>query len=394
MAALITALDNSTPVQYGENGHAEYGWSNNIQEKIVQFSFQLSRTKDNGEALQVILRDMLVRLKFLLNKDTQSDRELAKGLLSVLYRMIGQTRDVIDGKGEYTLAYMMIYTWHEFYPALAKFALTCFVDVGDKSVHQYGSWKDLKYFCEYVKSKGGDINHPLVKHSVELMNKQLRKDEVFGDEQNICHDISKISLAAKWVPREKSSFGWIYEALACDYFHDIMKTANTAERKVKASLKCKTQYRKLIASLNRKIDTTQIKQCGQNWSAIDFNKVTSITVSKQKRSFLNMKKDGKTVRYPENQDRIECAEHFKARIKQAVAGEVQIKGKRVGMVDFTSQAIDLISKRRSAKSGYNMSCNDMETIQVEIDLLNSQWRDNSTQTGELDKMIATSEEFY
>jgi hypothetical protein len=49
-----------------------------------------------------------------------------------------------------------------------------------------------------------------------------------------------------------------------------------------------------------------------------------------------------------------------------------MKGKRVGMADFTKQAIEL-SKRGS---------------QVEKDLLNSQWRDNSSQNGALGKMIA------
>jgi Mg-chelatase subunit ChlD len=86
---------------------------------------------------------------------------------------------------------------------------------------------------------------------------------------------------------------------------------------------------------------------------------------------LNIKKDG-TVRHPDDQDRIECAEHFKARIKKAVDGEVEMKGKRVGMADFTKQAFELLSRPNSD----------------EINLLNSQWRDNATQTGALGKMIA------
>ena len=55
MAALITSLDNSNHIQYGENGHTEYSWSNSIQEKILQFSFQVTRTMDNGLTLQVAL---------------------------------------------------------------------------------------------------------------------------------------------------------------------------------------------------------------------------------------------------------------------------------------------------------------------------------------------------
>ena len=379
MAALINALDNSTPIQYGENGHAEYGWSNSIQEKILQFSFQVTRTTDNGAALEVVLRDLLVRLKHSVANASLPERELAKGYLSVLYRIIGQTRDIIDGKGEYTLAYMMIFTWYEFFPVLAKFALRCLVDLGDKKLHQYGSWKDLKYFCEYAKDHGAYIYHPLVQYSIELINTQLRKDSIAAD--------SELTLLAKWIPREKSSFGWIYEALACNYFSEFMETATTGDRKSKAILKCKTQYRKLVASLNRKIDTTQIKQCGKDWSSIDFNKVTSITVAKQKKAFLNVKKDG-SVRFADDQDRVDCAENFKSRIKQAAAGEVEIKGKRVGMADFTKQALELIQQKQSCNSyRSDVLPEERANVQLEIDLLNSQWRDNATQTGALGNFI-------
>jgi hypothetical protein len=52
-----------------------------------------------------------------------------------------------------------------------------------------------------------------------------------------------------------------------------------------------------------------------------------------------------------------------------------MKGKRVGMADFTKQAIELLRKGS----------------QTEKDLLNSQWRDNSSQNGALDKMIVMAD---
>jgi hypothetical protein len=367
MAALVNALDNYTPSQFGENGHAEYGWSNSIQEKILQFSFQVVRTNEFGvQKLQIVLKDLLATLKHRVQSASLPEKELAKGYLSVLYRMIGHTRDIIDGKGEYMLTYMMIHTWYEFYPELSKFALRCLVDLGDKSVHQYGSWKDIKYFCEYARNHGMNIDHPLIRYAVVLTNEQLKKDY-----ENLSNNSNNISLTAKWVPREKSSFSWLYQSLATNYFSNFLETARTETQMEKAILKCKTEYRKVLSSLNRKIDTLQIKQCDGSWSAIDFNKVTSISLAKQKQAFLNIKKD-RTVRYPDNQDRIECAEHFKARIKKAVDGEVEMKGKRVGMADFTKQAIDLLRHPNAD----------------EINLLNSQWRDNGTQNGALGKMIA------
>lgn len=375
MAALVNALDNYTPKQFGENGHIEYGWSNSIQELILQFSFQLTRTDEYGFVrLKTTLKGLLKTIKSIIDTNSSEEKDLAKGYLSILYKMIGHTRDIIDGKGEYTLTYMMIYTWYEFYPELAKFALKCLVDLGDKNVHQYGSWKDIKYFCDYCRSEYCECckrfceidNHPLVQYAVKLVNDQIRKDYSI-----LVANSNDISLAAKWVPREKSRFEWLYQSLATEYFKQYLATANTEDRRIKAFLKCKTSYRKILSALNKKIDTLQIKQCGNSWGDIDFNKVTSISLSKQKKAFLNVKKDGE-LRYPDNIDRVSCAEHFNQHIQKSIKGETEMKGKRVGMADFTKQAIDLI------RSG----------SQIEKDLLNSQWRDNSAQNGALGKMIA------
>jgi hypothetical protein len=367
MAALVKALDSYNPTQYSEKGHVEYSWSNILQEKILQFSFQITRTNEdiiNGLAQK--LSDMIREINYMFHFGSLSVKQVAKGYLSILYRMIGHTRDIVDGKGEYTLTYMMIHVWYMYFPELAKFALKCLVDLGDRNIHQYGSWKDIKYFCEYCKQKENDINHPLIIYAIQLSNQQLQNDV-----NKLISNSNDISLVAKWIPREKSSFGWLYESLATNYFSHFLATANSNDRMERAVLKCKTDYRKLLSSLNRHIDTVQIKQCGHNWANIDFNNTTSVTLTKQKKSFLNVNKSG-DVRCPYDSDRIKCAEHFNTHIQQAVKGETEMKGKRVGMADFTKQAIEL-SKRGT---------------QVEKDLLNSQWRDNATQTGALGKMIA------
>jgi hypothetical protein len=369
MSALVNALDNFTPKQIGENGHIEYGWSNSIKEQILQFSFQVTRTDENGvDRLHVLLREMLRVLKQKYY-DTSFDNE-RKAYLTILYKMVGQTRDIIDGKGEYALTYMMIYTWYEFNPDLAFFALKCLVDLGDKNVHQYGSWKDIKYFCRYIKNKTNNENHPLIKNAITLVNAQLRKDMNFVVYEDV-------SLVAKWAPREGSSFDWLFTPLATDYFEEYMKTATTDVSRVKAILKCKTQYRKLLSKLNKIVDTVQIKQCNNKWSDINFTKVTSVTLAKQKHAFMNIKQNGE-IRRKENVDRIDCADNFKTHVGRAVKGEIEMKGKRLSMPDFTKQALEL--------SHYPMG--NSEHAQLQIDLLNSQWRDNSTQNGALGNFIA------
>jgi len=375
MSALINALDTHTSTQVGENGHAEYGWSNNIRERILQFSFQLTRSNEYiTQELSVILSGILDTLKsqYKMLKDNGTDTTVVVEYLILLYKMIGQTRDIVDGKGECSLTYMMIYTWHKFYPELSLYALQCLVDFGDDGkTHQYGSWKDIKYFCDYCRKQNCDLEHPLIQYAITIVNRQISTDYA-----NLISNYDDISLAGKWVPREKSGrFGWLYESLACNYFPRYIETARTESVKSAAILKCKTEYRKILSALNRKIDTTQIKQCDGNWSKINFNNVTSVTLTKQKKAFLNIKKNGEE-RYVDSIDRKQCAENFNAHIQKAIKGEIEIKGKRVGLENFTKQAIELIPTIGKPSSI------------TERELLDSQWRDNSSQTGPLENMIA------
>ena len=374
MATLVNALDNLTPKQLGENGHAEYGWSNNIRERILQFSFQLTRTDEKQiNMLSQTLLNMLREIMYMTQFGSSSVKEVSMEYYVLLYKMIGHTRDIIDGRGECQLTYMMIYTWYSIHPGLASHALKCMVDLGDPKIHQYGSWKDIKYFCNYCISKKCDLSHPLIQDAIMIVNNQLRNDYA-----TVEWGLNEISLVAKWVPREKSAkFGNLYEAFACDYFAVYMASAQSDASKAKAIVKCKTEYRKMLSMLNKKIDTLQIKQCGKTWAEIDFQKVTSVSLSKQRKAFLNVTKKGEP-RYSDNEDRNICANHFNAHIQKAVKGEVEMKGKRIGLNDFTKQAIELI----------NLSYSRTADFQAEKDLLNSQWRDNSTQTNGLGKMIA------
>jgi len=348
-----------TACQIGENGSIEYTWSNNICERIIQLSFQLTRTKDQNTINNLrIQTDNLLTDISLAYKTAFFSKEEYIGYMSLLYRMIGYTRDIIDGKGEYALSYMLLEVWHTHYPDLAKFALKHFVISPEDSpeVHPYGSWKDIKYLHKY------NISKSLIDYGLQLMIDQLKLD-ITSDNP---------SLVAKWVPREKSQFGHMFNELAVDYFGDYIKTAKTENARIRAIIKAKMDFRKLITSLNKKIDTVQIKQCCLNWSDIDPEKQTSITMHKQKRAFLNIDKNG--VRRQFNFDRISCAIKFDDYSQKAVKGEVEVKGKRVSLNDFVKEALDLCSSSRKVSN--------------EAALLNAQWNNNSKQNGVLGKMIA------
>jgi hypothetical protein len=165
----------------------------------------------------------------------------------------------------------------------------------------------------------------------------------------------------------------------------------TCSRKFKAILKCKTEYRKIISTLNKYLDTTQVKQCAREWKEIDFIKVTSVTLTKNKKAFLNVKKNGDVRCYED--DRIECAQHFTGFVKDSIKNNIEIKGKRIGMNDFTKEAIQLLSEKKKQLYLNNNSIeiqNDIENenLKTQMDLLNHQWINHSLQTESLKKMIA------
>jgi hypothetical protein len=361
MAALINSLDNNTPYELGENGHSEYTWSNNIRERIIQLSFQLTRTKDTYN-LALMVDSILLKLEcdFIAKI---IPKEVFVEYMSIMFRLVGQTRDVIGGKGEYTLSYMLLSVWQKHYPALASFAFQLFV-LGEDQTHPYGSWKDVKYMIDFMENqKLADIDTTsLTNYAIELLNQQLRED--------VSKDTP--SLAAKWVPREKSKFSKLFTRLATTYFSEYTESAFTELSIIKATTKAKMDYRKLISALNKKLDTVQIKQCANTWSEIDPANQTSITMHKQKKAFLNLNKKG--GQRSSLEDRVICAEKFQKFAELAASGEITVKGQRIGLNDFTKDALDIIQRQQQSSP--------------EAQLLNAQWLDNSKQNGALGKMIA------
>lgn len=364
MSAVVSALDSFTPTvpfRIGENGHSELDWSNDLQEKIAQFDFQCVRTDAAGISnLATVLDGILSRLSAMPASPNVSKRN---ELLVTLFKIIGKTRDIEGGKGEYALSYMMTWTWHKYFPVLATTALQLFVvdpkqiDETNDSQEPYGSWKDMKYFCKYVLDNGGTMAHPLIEYCLKQINKTLKQD---SETYNKAQDGSKpLSLVAKWIPRQDSNkFGFLYDALATNYYPEFISSAKTDASKDKALKKCKTQYRILCSTLNRHLDTVQIKQTSKNWAAIDHAKTTSITMAKQRRALLNINKGNDSTRRSEDTDRVQCAENLRAHLESLRKQGKEVKGKHVGLDKFTSLAMTVMHRPEEAE------------------IINSQWRDN------------------
>jgi hypothetical protein len=353
--------------QYGENGHIEYKMENgkkydDLKKRIIQFSFQLVRC-DFSNIIE------LSTLFTILIQDVINYQD--KSLLCVLFMLIGQCRDIHYGKGERDLSYMMITSFYYFYPKLTIKLLYRFVNNEDNNL-PYGSWKDIKLLCNYINNTCFDENHPLIEECINIMNNQLREDDhkfIYGGKD--------ISLCARWVPRESSKYKWLFKRLAENYFKQYLQTAKTEIQMKKAKTKAYMDYRILINILNDRLDTVQIKMCGQRWSTIDHNKTTSVTLAKNKLAFMNKGKKRGTIH---NEDREKCAENFIHFIESKIKKGENLKGQCVGLVDYVKNSLEIIKN--------NISNFDIETKEIEIEILNSQFLDFLKKVGNLENMIA------
>ena len=333
MSSLVSGLDTaciSTNIQYGEKCHIEYSWSDVEQEQICQLYFQLVRSKDDRQ---------IKKLKGLYGKIyKEGDRE--KKIL--MLKILANTRDIDEGKGEYALSLELLDVLMDLDERVGVEMLKKIV--GFKSEDEdkpFGSWKDLKYFMNIRKDRSIKC--------VDLYVDQMKMEDKYwmGD-----------SLVWKWSPREKSrKFGWIFEEIAKCYFAEFGKYNWNS----KGINKAKTQLRKKISAKNRLLDTTQIKQCEKKWSDIDFNRVTSVTMNRQRGAFMN-KKNVDSI------DRDQCKNNLKKYMEDVKSGKKEMKGKNVGMIDFVKQAL---------------TCYDDD----DKDILNEQWKSNSKQTSKLGELI-------
>lgn len=361
MSLFTQAMDK---YQRGENGNVEYAWSKeSVQEQFVQVWFQCVRTTTDG------LRELSQKFDTLLDSVAGS-KDVKKEYLVRVIQLIVLTRDIDGGKGERDLTYMMLWILWRHYEVLAKFVLRVIV-LGESGSGSgsgsgcVGSWRDIKNLCQYIYQQSNDMTHPFIGYAMDLLCSQLKKDSSMS-----CGD--SISLAARWVPRESSKRGnWIFCALAARYFPEYLASAKTQESRVKAFTKAKMMFSKLIVGLSRRLDTPQIKMCGREWATIDPNRLPSVLLRKNNAAFLNIKKN-RQVRYPDNVDRIECAMNLSEYILNRAAAGKNVKGSRVGIVDYV-------------KNAYEFNCYEQG---AEVDLLNSQWRDFMSKVGDLGDMVA------
>jgi hypothetical protein len=221
-----------------------------IERLITVFWFNLSRKSEMKE-LKTMFIEIVERIK--RRNNLNYDDEGTKNFLEQLCCIIAYVRDIRYGKGERNLTYMMIFILHQYFPVLALYLVQ---EITGYNKPSYGSWKDIPRLCEYIRNESEKKESDgFILSLVEMANRQLKRDLANAP----------ISNVAKWIPREKSKYGrWQFDIFIKSFFGLDMQPTGGQRKK----------YRKIISSLNRQLDTPEIKICEKRIEDIDLNRLT------------------------------------------------------------------------------------------------------------------------
>ena len=354
MSSIIAALDRtsskSTPdmylqsKHYGENGTPQHGWGveatkwtskSEAQSLLTQLYFQLVRTQDHSD----LEEKMCYLLKNLNWKEHKEE-------LTQLFKLTMHVRDIEAGKGEYSLAYMMVWAWSKHSKKLAEILVRSFVISNDGS-HPMGSWKDIKFMCKYLAEKESR-NYWLINYMCDCSVMVVRQEyEMLQKDPNF-----KPSLAGRWMAREKQKqYKWIHKKMSEIAFPDFVVEPLNGWRDGNqyraAILKQKIRWNKMIVSLSKASDTPQIKMASKRWSNLDFNNIPSICLKKNSNAIRNKDKRG-NQRSTED-DRIACANNFSLHLSKASSGDktAKVHGKRLSVGELVKEAFNASGEKQT-----------------------------------------------
>ena len=231
-----------------------------------------------------ITRENLITLFNSCYKDILQiqEPETKKDCLTKLITIVFETRDIKLGKGERDLFYWLFLRLFEDFPSTSVNMISLVTGGADEVLEvklddePLGSFKDVNRLCEIMSEdktdKYEDLEEALINHYVFNLSKDANAD--------------KAGLAGKWAPRENKETD-----KKCGLAKKIAKRLSN-KKKVQEQLK---DYRKLIASLNYKINTPEVKMCSKersNWGQLEIFHFASKAFNKYKKALLDVNKKG------------------------------------------------------------------------------------------------------
>jgi hypothetical protein len=239
----------------------------------------------------------------------QSDWQAYQDLWVLLF----QNRDIRGGKGERATT-KLLWEWMLNLPGDRVYIVCKMISL----VPEYGCWRDLFEIVDMTNP-----SHRVRREIIELAVRQLQEDSnavdfnrSLGDDAESASKRMKVSLLAKWIPRENRQ-PHIAKIIAMELFPHIQRPSTLMQ-----------SYRKMVSSVNSYLKTTETFMCSGNYDQIEPSRVPGRCLQKHMLAFLNEKKDH-TLRHPDDEKRLECRTHFQDFFQQAKEGKITVKAKDV-----------------------------------------------------------------
>ena len=224
-------LNRVNNFQQTENGATGYSTSG---QNLVDLNFVVPSNHKNVSSTE------LEKFVQALNEDT---------VLAV--KWLFYLRDVREGLGERDSFIKLFKTLWQADPVSAVKVV--------KLIPEYGRWKDV---IDILAEFPSDNN--LTETIYLLIKNQLKEDCA-----NFIEDKS-VSLLAKWLPSINASG----------------KSRKLAKRICNKLVLTFEDYRKVLSTLRKYLDVTEVKTCGGKWNEIDYNKVSSNANARYLNSFM------------------------------------------------------------------------------------------------------------
>lgn len=301
----INELDRRSTLIYGENMSKEYNVTG-VGDLRVAFFFKIVRGLNKDDIKEFV--DEILKLY----KNT-NDKSLIIDLFTILY----QTRDIRGGKGERKIFYDMIIYLYDFYPKTIL-NLLCLIPF-------YGYFKDYFNLLSLLYNNNRKYLE-FIDTIYELVLNQLNLDITeynlaIKEERN-----PKLSLLAKYIPKEGKKFDRKYKF--------VEKISMLLFKDNKPIDDLKMMYRKKISQLNQALDTVEIKMSARKYAEINFTKLTSKSVFKYRKAFLNLYVPPE-LELIIDEDRQKAKEKFLKAIK-----DKKINGKQLEIYEITKVVIN------------------------------------------------------
>ena len=224
-------LNRVNNFQQTENGATGYSTTGN---DLVDLNFRVPSNHNN-------VKEEDIKKFIQVLKD-----DLVTGLKWMFY-----LRDIREGLGERDSFVSFFWVLNEYNPEVACKVLPL--------IPEYGRWKDVIDILAEFPS-----DNDLTETIYLLIENQLREDCVHLTEDK------SVSLLAKWLPSVNASG----------------KSRKLAKRICNKLALTFENYRKVLSSLRKYLNVTEVKTCGGKWNEIDYNKVSSNANARYLKSFM------------------------------------------------------------------------------------------------------------